>query len=326
MTVASCRRQCLRGLLPVVMLIATAGLSGPLHASHRQKQVLALYSARRDSQIAKVGDRELPRLLESHLKESVDFYSEFLDVPRFHDPESGRTFRDYLLLKYKGQHFDLIFAMSPSILQFLVHHSELVRETPIVFFQTSSVFLRPANSTGIIAEPSFSGTVDLAHTLQPDLQHVFVVTGSGQEMETIANEQMVRQQLAPLASHFTVTYFSGLPTKDLEKNLSALPAHSIVLYIAVNRDAAGEYFNPLQYTDKIAAVANAPTYSWVDSTIGHGVVGGDLKVQETETAAIARLGARVLRGERADSIEPSLTDLNALQVDWRQLRRWGISE
>src|SRR5215475_13713920 len=100
MTAAFCRRQSVRRLLPEVLLVATAGISGPLHASHRQRQLLALYSARRDSQIAKVGDRELPRLLESHLKESVDFYSEFLDVPRFHDPESGQTFRDYLLLKY----------------------------------------------------------------------------------------------------------------------------------------------------------------------------------------------------------------------------------
>jgi signal transduction histidine kinase len=311
----------------VALLVATAAISETVYATHRQKQVLVLYSARRDSQIAKVGDRELPRILEADLKQTVDYYSEFMDVPRFHEPEYDRAFRDYLLLKYKGQHFDLIIAMSPSILQFLMHHrSELVRETPIVFFQTSSIFLRPANSTGVIAEPSFSGTVDLAHTLQPDLQNVFVVTGSGDQMETIANEAMVRQQLASVESHFAVTYFSGLSTRDLETHISALPPHSIVLYVAVNRDATGEFFNPLQYTDRIAAVANAPMYSWVDSTIGRGVVGGSMKVQETETAEIAQLAARVLRGERADSIPPVHANLNVPQVDWRQLRRWGISE
>jgi signal transduction histidine kinase len=327
MTAAFYRRQCVRRLLPLALLAATAGASEPVHASHRQKQVLVLYSSRRDSQIARVGDRELPRILESHLKQTVDYYSEFMDVPRFQDPEYDRAFRDYLLLKYKGQHFDLIVAMSPSILQFLAHHhSELVRETPIVFFQTSSVFFRPANSTGIIAEPSFSGTIDFAHKLQPDLEHVFVVTGGGHEMEVIASEDLVRQQLAALESRYSVTYFAGLATKDLEKHLSSLPSHSIVLYIAVNRDATGEYFNALQYTDRITAIANAPTYSWVDSTLGRGIVGGNLKVQETETAAIAQLAARVLRGERADSIPPSRANLNVPQVDWRQLRRWGISE
>jgi signal transduction histidine kinase len=34
----------------------------------------------------------------------------------------------------------------------------------------------------------------------------------------------------------------------------------------------------------------------------------------------------VLRGEHADAIPPARTDLNVNQVDWRQLRRWGISE
>lgn len=327
MTVAFYRRQWVRRFLPVVLLIATAGAREPVHASHHQKQVLALYSTRRDSQIAKVGDREFPQLLESHLQQSVDYYSEFMDVPRFHDPEYDRAFRDYLLLKYKGQHFDLIIAMSPAILQFLTHYrSELVRETPIVFFQTTSVFLRPANSTGIIAEPSFAGTIELARKLQPDLQHVFVVTGGGHRVENIANEGMVRQQILPLESQVAMTYLSDLPHKDLEKRLATLPAHSIVLYIAMNGEPSGEYFNPLQYADRVAAVANAPTYSWVDSTIGHGIVGGKMKVQENETAAMAQLSARVLRGEPADSIPPVIADLNVSQVDWRQLRRWGISE
>jgi signal transduction histidine kinase len=34
----------------------------------------------------------------------------------------------------------------------------------------------------------------------------------------------------------------------------------------------------------------------------------------------------VLRGESAGQIPPSHLDLNLTQVDWRQLRRWGISE
>jgi signal transduction histidine kinase len=296
------------------------------HGSPRQKQVLVLYSARRDSQIAKVGDRELPRILEADLPQSVDYYSEFMDVPRFQDPEYSRAFRDYLVLKYKGHHFDLIVAMSPSALRFFAdYHHELVGETPIVFFQTTPTFQRPANSTGIIAEPNFRGTIDLARRLQPDLQHVFVITGVGQEQESIATESMVKAQLAPLESQVTVTYFSGLAIKELEHRLGTLPEHSVVLYISVNKDVTGEYFNPLRYTDRVAAIANAPTYSWVDSTMGRGIVGGNLKVQEAETSAIAKLAVRVLRGERADTIGVSSVDLNVAQVDWRQLQRWGIS-
>src|SRR6185369_13558708 len=84
--------------------------------------------------------------------------------------------------------------------------------------------------------------------------------------------------------------------------------------------------HPLEYLDRVAQAASAPTYSWVESTIGHGVVGGSLLSQETELTAVSKLVLRVLSGERADSIPVSTPDLNVAQVDWRQLRRWGISE
>jgi signal transduction histidine kinase len=41
---------------------------------------------------------------------------------------------------------------------------------------------------------------------------------------------------------------------------------------------------------------------------------------------VGRLALRVLGGESAESIPPVSDDLSVLQVDWRQLRRWGISE
>ncbi len=67
-------------------------------------------------------------------------------------------------------------------------------------------------------------------------------------------------------------------------------------------------------------------YCWVDSSIGHSVVGGSLLDQKTETEAVAELALRVLRGEQANSIPISSPDFHVRQVDWRQLRRWGISE
>jgi signal transduction histidine kinase len=250
-----------------------------------------------------------------------------MDVPRFPDAEYEEAFRDFLLRKYKGQRFDVIVAMAPRVMEFLVsNRGDLFREAPIVFFQTSAAFARPANSTGVMSVPDFSGTIHLARTLQPELQHVFVVIGAGAERESTANEGMVRAQLASLDSQLTVSYLSGLGNRDLEARVATLPAHSMVLYVSVNRDATGQYFNPLNYTSRIAEIANAPTYSWVDSTMGRGIVGGSLKDQEAETSALAGLAVRVLRGEPADSLPVSFANLNVPEVDWRQLRRWEIGE
>src|SRR6187401_1412463 len=74
----------------------------------RQKEVLVVYSTRRDAQIVTVGDRELPRILDKGLSEGVDYYSEFIDEGRLSKPEYQTAFRDFLALKYRGQHFDLV--------------------------------------------------------------------------------------------------------------------------------------------------------------------------------------------------------------------------
>jgi signal transduction histidine kinase len=58
----------------------------------------------------------------------------------------------------------------------------------------------------------------------------------------------------------------------------------------------------------------------------HGIVGGSLLDRQAMMEAVAEVGLTVLGGERADSIPISSPNLNVTQVDWRQLRRWGISE
>ena len=49
-----------------------------------QKQVLVVYSTRRDAQIVAIGERELPRILEQGLGR-LDYYSEYIDDARFSD-------------------------------------------------------------------------------------------------------------------------------------------------------------------------------------------------------------------------------------------------
>jgi len=112
----------------------------------------------------------------------------------------------------------------------------------------------------------------------------------------------------------------------LESQLRALPPRSLVYYVLVNQDGAGENFNPLEYAERVARVSTAPVYSWVDSTLDRGVVGGSLKNQTAQVDAVAQVALRVLKGERADDIGVAVADFNRLQADWRALQKWGFSE
>jgi signal transduction histidine kinase len=309
-------------LLPAIAALAALAPCRSVSAAEPQKKVLVLYSTNRDAQVAIVGERELPRLLNRGLPRGVDYYSEFIDLSRYSGGESVAAFRGFLKLKYEGHAFDVVIAMDHRVLEFLEKaRADLFPVTPVVFFTSRALAQRPAGSTGVRTELNLRETLSLAAVLQPSIRNVFVVSGADRTYETVA-----RAQFRPLESRFFFTYLSDLPTEELESRLRALPPQSIVYYLHVARDGAGENFNTLEYLQRIAAVANAPTYSWVDSAMDRGIVGGVLRSLTGQMDAVANAALRVLRGEPADSIPITTPDLNVRQVDWRQLRRWGISE
>ena len=290
-----------------------------------QKTVLALFATGRQAQIAIIGDRQLPSILDRELRGALDYYSDFFDVGRFPDAQYQQAFREYFRIKYKGRRFDVVIAMHDDVLDFLSRYrDELFPGVPVVFFCDSPGNLGLPNSTGIISDLDFRPTLALATALQPDTRHVYVVSGAGPSDR--GYEHAARKQFQSFEPELAFTYLSGLPTGELEQQLATLPTGSIVYYLLVYQDGAGEQFHPLDYLDRIAAVANRPIYSWVDSTIDHGVLGGSMKSQPAQVAAMGTLAVRILRGESADSIPVSTHDLRVNVVDSRQLRRWHISE
>ena len=292
--------------------------------ARQQKEVLVLYATRRDAQIVVVGDRELPAIMEQAVGDRLDYYSEFLDQARVSQLEYQAAFSEFLKVKYQGQRFDLLIAMGELPLRFLsVRRPQIFGDVPIVFF-SDRIVERPSNTTGILSEVNFGDTVALASALQPGARDVYVVSG------TSANDQrlleLARTQFRTFEPTLTFHYLNNLATPDLMKRLAALSQNSIVYYIVVDRDAAGANFHPLEYIDRVIAASAAPVYSWVDSVVGRGVVGGSLKEQQKQVEAVGLVAARLLQGESADRIPVATPDLNVRQVDWRQLQRWNISE
>jgi signal transduction histidine kinase len=298
---------------------------GAVYGQDVQRKVLVLYSTGRDAAISLTSERQMPRLLDAGLDRHLDYHAEYLDAGRFPDRAYQAGFRDFLRLKYSGIRFDLVIAILDVSIQFLEkYRAELFPDTPILFFGRLEVAPNLPNATGLTAEVDFAQTVRFARAVHPELNQVFVVSGAAARDKTL--ERQARAQFRQFEPQIKFTYLSGLATGKLEQRLTALPANSIVFYVLVYEDGDGQVFQPLEYLDRITAIANRPTYSWVDSTLGHGVVGGTMQRLESQIDAIANLALRVLAGESAESLPVKRLDLDVEQVDWRQLRRWGISE
>lgn len=305
-----------------------AVVSGPLlnaQGIDRAKEVLVLNSTRQNEQFYIVSEQEMPKLLAVGFEHGVNYYTEYLDANRFPDPEHEAAYVDFLRRKYAGRHIDLILLMGNAAMDFMVgHRAELFGSTPVVYYTLSPLRSAVANSTGLLNTFDFGGSIDLALALQPDLERVYVVSGVGVTDRLF--ESQARAEFRRFDGRIAFTYLSGLATRDLDERLKTLPPRSAVYYLVVTRDGAGGTFRQMDYLARVAAIANAPTYSWADLSVDAGIVGGRRRDQMAQMRAIATLAVRVLRGERPDDIPVSSPGTDVDAVDWRQLRRWGLDE
>ena len=314
-----------QALLAVALTACVLAPLASAQDANRSKQVLVLNSARQNEQFYVVSEREMPRLLTEGLGDGVDFYTEYFDVGRFPHPDYETVYLDFLRRKYKERRFDLLLVMGDPAADFVSRNRDvLFSGTPVVFYTLSPPPNPIANSTGLLNKLQFGPSIELALALQPDLEHVYVVVGTtGLDR---SRESQARAEFRAFEGRVEFTYLSGLVTKDLEARLGTLPPHSAVYFVVVSKDGAGELVQQMPYLSRVAAAANAPTYSWADVAVDAGIVGGWRRDQVAQMKAIATIALRVLRGERADDIPVSSPDTDVDAVDWRQLRRWGLDE
>jgi signal transduction histidine kinase len=318
--------RCVRRWLVVGGVIA-CGLVPEAHAQEAdgRRQVVVLNSTRLDDQFSVTWARELPKLLGDGLPEGVDFYAEYFDFVRYARPEYESAYLDLLRLKYGGRPIDLVIVIGALAIDFMSRHrNDLFRGTPTVFYSLTPSPSPLANSTGLINPLHFGRSIDLALALQPDLEHLYVVSGAG--VSDRMYESQAREEFRSFQHRVEFTYLSGLKMSDLEQQLRALSSRSAVYYVVVREDGAGERFQVMDSLSRVASAANAPTYSWADPAVETGIVGGARRDQLAQTKAIAALALRVLGGERVEDIPVSSLNTDVDQVDWRQLRRWGIAE
>jgi signal transduction histidine kinase len=309
------------------LTLAAAVVSSVAHAQDVEptKQVLVLNTARLDEQFSQTSEREMPKLLAGEFGKRFEYYTEYFDANRFPHPEYENLYVDFLRRKYVDKQIDLLILIGPVAVDFMSRHrSELFTDAPVVFYALVPPSGPFPNATGLLNRLRFGPSMDLALALQPDLEHVYVVAGATEADH--AFERQARAEFRRFEGRLQFTYLSGLVTKDLEERVATLPPRSAVYYVVVTEDGAGEAFQQMAYLTRIAATANAPTYSWSDASVDTGITGGRRRDQVRQLQAIAALATRVVRGERADSIPVSSPDTDVDSVDWRQLRRWGLDE
>jgi two-component system, cell cycle sensor histidine kinase and response regulator CckA len=320
-------------LRATVVLSVCSSFSTAQEAESLPKRVLILYSFDNEQGVYPGFDHALRSQLRTRAHSHVEFFSEYLDLLRFPSTAHAQDLVKLLRLKYAEQKPDLIVPVSYPAVQFLEGEGkDLFPGTPIVaLFNARRLEPKLGGASGVKRSMTVLATneqparsLDLALRLQPDTQHVAVVIGSS-PLEKYWLDQY-KQDFAPYAKKLDVIYLAGLPMSELVKQVALLPAHTVIVMAILFEDANGQFFLQEEAMDMIVREARAPVYATYSSYLGHGVVGGHMTNTELLGQQLAVLALPVLNGQDAAGI-PMVMDNSAQNiVDWRQLRRWGISE
>ena len=166
--------------------------------------------------------------------------------------------------------------------------------------------------------------VDAMLHVLPDLANIAVAIGDSPLEQFWVTE--LRRVFARFEGRIAFQWLNDLSFDDMMQRVAALPRRSAIYYATVRVDARGAPQEDNQSLTRLRAVANAPIFSYVDSNLGRGIVGGPLISTEEVAHRGATVAVRILGGEPAGSIKTPVVGLSSPMYDWRELQRWSIAE
>ena len=258
----------------------------------------------------------------------IELYSEDLEVALFPDEASQRRIRQWYIRKYHDRRPDVIIAVGPDPIKFMLEsHERFFPGIPIILCGSPGEigeWKRDSQFTGVWAALQPEKTLEVALRLQPRTKHVVVVGGVGAYDRNL--QAIARCAFRKYESRLDFTFLTDLDMPTLLERLKHLPDNTIVYHTAMSQDASGTRFiDATQSVPMIASAANAPVFVVDDVDVGRGTVGGYVWSLATEGQVAAGMAVRVLNGEKPEDI-PIGKGTNVYLFDWRAMQRWGLKE
>ena len=137
--------------------------------------------------------------------------------------------------------------------------------------------------------------------------------------------QQAKNEFRQYEGKVEFNYLVGFPIDELNNRLQELPQNTAIFYLGMISDKAGRVYSSTEVLEQLIPSSSAPIYAASEIQMGLGIVGGRLIDFNAMGTRAAEIGLRILRGESPQNIPVEVIP-NTTMLDWRQLRRWGISE
>jgi PAS domain S-box-containing protein len=267
--------------------------------------------------------------LARELAEPLDIDEAPLDTARFAEPKQEALFVDFLQRRFAGRKLDLVVPINFPAASFAVQHRKrLFPETPMLITSVERRRLQPnflTRQTAVVpSQVNAPRLIEDILEVLPKTKNIVVIFGASPLEKFWLGE--FRRELQKFADRVTFTWFNELSFEEIKKRAAALSPHSVIFYGLLVVDAAGVPYENDGALKSLHAVANAPIFGVYENQLGLGVVGGRLLANQDVGVEAARVALRILRGEVPSRIPTKSIEASAPVYDWRELRRWGISE
>jgi PAS domain S-box-containing protein len=296
------------------------------------KRVLVLYSEDKSHPGHKMTEQGIWEHFRSNRRFDVHLYSEYLDVSRFGDPSHAQVIADFLRRKYSGTKVDVIITVYPYALDLLLtQRPALFPDVPVVAAAIArNLVERVQHSpdrrfvTGTVAGGNTIDALDAALHMRPKTKRIALIAGTAPQDSHV--EQSFRVGFRGYANRIGLIDLTKLSMEETLSRVSALPPDTFVVYLSIFRDGAGKCFVPREALQLVSSASKAPVFSFADSYLGFGIVGGLLMSFKEHGREAAEMALRIMGGESPAAIPFGGEQAYVSAYDWRELKRWGISE
>ena len=177
--------------------------------------------------------------------------------------------------------------------------------------------------TGRTVRLKFENVVEMAQTMVPGLKRIALV---GDKLEGQPFFGHFAQEIPAFKDRIEFIDLMGLPLDEVRSRVASLPDQTAIYYSAIYRGQNGASYITRDALQFIAEAANRPIVSSAEPHLGYGSAGGMMGMPAPTAEEAAKLALRILAGERAQDIpiEPG-QNIKPL-FDWRELKRWNVSE
>lgn len=293
------------------------------------KMVLMLHSFGREfkpwSEYAKAIRLELERQSPWQL----DIQEHALVTARSSDDNPEGVFVEYLRALHSRHKPDLIVSIGAPAAAFVQRHrQQLFSATPMILTvvdqrRVKYSALGPNDTVVAVAIDYYAAIRNILQVL-PDTNHVAIVVGTS-PIEKFWKEEIAREA-QPLASQLKFTWYDSLSFEDVLKDAATLPSNSAIFWELMIVDAAGVVHEEGKALTRLHEVASAPIFSYTDAFFGREIVGGPHVPVLEAGRKVGAVAVQILGGESAGSIKMAPVGMGIPRFDWREMRRWGISE